>query len=206
MKEARSRHVNRGHVGGTLTDAAGAPWARVTETGLRAGRSFAPSPGVGRVHEVRRISVGPSARCAGWLDWAIAAVMALLLPIAPFAAAAIARDWRYVRGYRATLSRAVGHLGAQIRTEAITRYVGHARGRVALPEGIAGSCTHCGNCCLERRCIFLDWNADGQSRCRIYGSGFWKRLACGRYPRHGLDIALYRCPGFLALLAIDDRE
>jgi hypothetical protein len=134
----------------------------------------------------------------GWLDWSVAATMALLLPVAPFVAALIARDWRYAVGYPQTLLRAAGHLRGQVRSAAASRYRAHARGQLPPPERVVGACTHCGNCCLDRRCVFLDWSPRGESRCRIYGTAFWKRLACGRYPENGMDIALYSCPSFRA--------
>ena len=134
----------------------------------------------------------------GWLDWSVAAAMALLLPIAPVVAALIARDWRYAARYPSSLLKAAGHLRGQWRSAAVSRYRAHARGRVPPPERIAGACTHCGNCCLDRRCMFLDWSPQGGSRCRIYATAFWKRLACGRYPENGMDIALYACPSFRA--------
>ncbi len=134
----------------------------------------------------------------GWLDWSVAAAMGLLLPIAPFVAALIARDWRYAVRYPQTLLRSAGHLRGQVRSAAASRYRAHARARLPPPERITGACTHCGNCCLDRRCVFLDWSPEGESRCRIYGTAFWKRLACGRYPENGMDIDLYACPSFRA--------
>jgi hypothetical protein len=39
---------------------------------------------------------------------------------------------------------------------------------------------------------------DGRSRCRIYGSPFFRKLVCAEYPRTAEDIARYACPSFTA--------
>ncbi len=128
----------------------------------------------------------------------VASLMGLLLPLAPFVASLIARDWRYAAAYPRTVLRAAGHLRGQVRSEAVSRYLTHGGASRPPTERIVGACTHCGRCCLDRRCIFLDWSDAGESRCRIYGTAFWKRLACGSYPENALDIALYDCPSFRA--------
>jgi len=66
-----------------------------------------------------------------------------------------------------------------------------------------GTCTHCGNCCLNRSCLFLDFDAAGRSSCRIYGGRFWSVLNCSRYPESRNDIELYRCASFTAVALPD---
>ena len=162
------------------------------------------------------------------LDWLLAGFMGLLLPIAPLVASILARDSAYLWDYRRSLVKSAGHLRSQVRSRAFSRYVLY--GRLHKPVGetereteretLVGECTHCGNCCMHRSCVFLDWSPEGASRCRIYNSSFWKQLACGRYPESSLDIALYDCPRFTAVppgkpaagvqvipvVAIHDRE
>jgi hypothetical protein len=121
----------------------------------------------------------------------------VLLPIWPFVAAAVARDSSYVRAYARTLERMTKHIRATLRAHAIARFV-DAKLSSAHREAIVGACTHCGNCCLHRSCVFLDFAASGQSRCRIYGGRIWKMLACGEYPTSRVDIALYDCPSYAA--------
>lgn len=130
------------------------------------------------------------------LDWLLAGFMSLFVPVAPFVASIIARDTAYLRDYRRTVVKGANHLRGQVRARAFSRYVLY--GHLPRPEGeaVVGECTHCGQCCLHQQCIFLDWSAEGQSRCRIYDSAFWKKLACGRYPESSVDIALYDCPSF----------
>jgi len=130
------------------------------------------------------------------LDWLLAGFMGLFLPLAPFVATVLSRDPSYLRNYRRTVLRGAGHLRGQVKSRAFSRYVLYGRQPQPIGEVVIGECTHCGNCCMHRQCIFLDWSATGASRCRIYNTSFWKKLACGRYPESSIDIELYGCPSF----------
>jgi len=119
----------------------------------------------------------------------------LLLPLWPFIAGALARDWRYVTRYAQSILVVIAHIRASYRTHALARHLV----RNLVPRGAArpvGSCTHCGNCCLEKSCIFVEFDPAGHSSCRIYGTRLWKLLACGEYPVDAQDIELYACPSF----------
>jgi hypothetical protein len=119
----------------------------------------------------------------------------VLLPFWPLFAGGLARDWGYVIRYRRSVVAAVGHMRAGYRTHAIARHLERsvAPSRSAKP---VGNCTHCGNCCLQKSCMFVRFDAAGHSSCRIYGSRLWKLLACGEYPVDAQDIELYACPSF----------
>ena len=133
------------------------------------------------------------------LDGLWAATLLLLLPVAPLIASLIAADAAYCRRYGNTVVRAARHVGAQFRARAFSRWLFYQAPPAGQRDDIVGGCTHCGNCCLHRQCVFLDWSVEGHSRCRIYGRGFWRLLACGRYPESALDIGLYACPSFAAV-------
>ena len=65
-----------------------------------------------------------------------------------------------------------------------------------IPVQIQGSCTQCGNCCLNKQCFFLKPVDNNQFQCGIYDS-FWRRFSnCNSYPLHAHDIERYACPGF----------
>ena len=149
-----------------------------------------------RLRSRRAVSIGYAlARAAEYLAVATGFI---LLPFVPFAASAVARDWSYGRRYAATLARSPGHFRAILRDRAISRFLMQrlADARPAPKERIVGACTHCGNCCLSRSCLFLDFDEAGRSSCRIYGTSFWNRLSCSLYPANRRDIELYRCPSF----------
>jgi hypothetical protein len=140
----------------------------------------------------------PVRALANALELALVAGMWLLLPLWPFAVAAVNGDRGCVRRYGATLRRMVRHIRAQHRSRSIARMLAHrlAREDRADAERPSGACTHCGRCCLERECIFLAYDGEGRSSCRIYGGRLWRLSTCGEYPSNGQDIALYRCPSF----------
>ena len=119
----------------------------------------------------------------------------LILPILPFFAALIAGDGRFVVHYFKSMSRIIAHIRALRRSHAIARFV-ISGGRSHSGPKPVGACTHCGNCCLDRRCVFLQFDAGGQSSCQIYGGAVWKALACAEYPKSQIDIELYQCPSF----------
>jgi hypothetical protein len=123
----------------------------------------------------------------------------LALPLLPFAASAIAGDWSYLRRYPGTLRRIASHIAATWRSDAVSRAwvlrFDPPGARVAGTR-VVGQCTHCGNCCLHKHCVFLGFDAGGRSFCRIYGGKVWCQLPCGAYPVSQLDIDLYACPSF----------
>lgn len=119
----------------------------------------------------------------------------LLLPVWPLIAGALARDRRYVTRYPRSIVAVIAHMRASYRTHAFARHLL----RNLAPRSSAkpvGNCTHCGNCCLEKSCIFVEFDPAGRSSCRIYGTRLWKLLACGEYPVDAQDIELYACPSF----------
>ncbi|MFN9187618.1 MAG: hypothetical protein ACK5WG_13935, partial [Betaproteobacteria bacterium] len=87
------------------------------------------------------------------------------------------------------------------RSGATSRYVrwrasGRQPSRLAPDERIEGTCTHCGQCCTNKACVFVQFDALGRSSCRIYDTAFWRWLSCGSYPVSREDIEVYRCPSF----------
>ena len=143
--------------------------------------------------------VGSAARSlANALELVLIGGMWLLLPFWPLAVAAVSSERGCVRHYGATLRRIVRHIRAQHRSRSIGRMLEHrfTRSDRRDAEAPSGACSHCGRCCLNRHCIFLAFDGQGQSICRIYGGRLWRMLSCGNYPRDAQDIALYDCPSF----------
>jgi hypothetical protein len=139
------------------------------------------------------------------LQMLLLTVMALLLPMAPFACAALSGQAHFLRQYVNTVKRSASSLGALHRANVIARYVERTLteqwwpSSAAPQETIHGDCTHCGRCCLDRTCVFLDWTDDGLSRCSIHNNWFWKLTSCGKYPIDSPSIAVYNCPSFKAV-------
>ena len=127
------------------------------------------------------------------------AVMAVLLPLAPIACAAIAGRWHYLRHYASTFKHAACTVRALKQSRVIARNLELALNQPSLTHRIEGACTHCGRCCLNSDCVFLSWTADGSSNCSIHNNWFWKLTSCGSYPVNAQSIAVYDCPSFKAI-------
>ncbi len=142
------------------------------------------------------------------IDWMLLGVMWLFLPLAPLVCALIAWDKRYALRYISSLTQCVQMLREMMRAQVISRvlmrrvsqrvniFVPHDRKR---EERIEGECTHCGKCCINKSCVYLQVGENGESRCGIYNNWFWKRLTCGEYPISGEEIGIYDCPSFQAI-------
>lgn len=143
---------------------------------------------------MRPMSFCPLARVA---DTTALAALALLLPLAPLLLASIARDGSYLRRYRGTLRQWLRMLRTMARTSVVARNLQrswNARRGAAAP--IEGECTHCGQCCIQRECVFLRFDAQGRSQCAIHGTWYWRLTSCGRYPIDAADIEFYACPSY----------
>jgi hypothetical protein len=159
-----------------------------------------------RSHARGRLRRGPSGAAARVVaraaELAGIAVAGALLPLWPLGATLVARDASYIKRYPASMVGAARHLRGVMRGRSVSRFVlRKLDGGIPPGEHIAGACSHCGNCCLHRSCMFLAYDRQGRSNCRIYGGRLWSLLACGEYPLHGRDIALYDCPSFSAVPA-----
>ena len=135
------------------------------------------------------------------VETVVLSLMWLLLPAAPIAAYAISGDGSYLRHYRRTWRQCASQLRAMARAQVIARrfYNEKRASQQSQSWRIEGECSHCGQCCLDQTCVFLDHDEQGQSKCRIYGNAFFGLLACAEYPMTKDDIELYDCPSFRAV-------
>jgi hypothetical protein len=122
-----------------------------------------------------------------------------LLPLLPLLATMAFMRWRFVRHYPNTLRKMRVHLKA-MRQGPMQHFFRDVLGRApTVPAQIRGSCVQCGNCCMERRCAFLEQVDNDRYQCGIYNS-VWRRFSnCGSYPLNQHDIDRYACPGYYAV-------
>ena len=120
----------------------------------------------------------------------------LAMPIMPLLASVFFLKLKYVRNYAATFKKCREHVQALAEGPA-NHYFRDLAGLVkVIPNDIEGSCVQCGNCCMDRRCLFLEPVADGKFNCGIYGS-VWRRFSnCGSFPINRNDIERYECPSY----------
>jgi hypothetical protein len=123
-----------------------------------------------------------------------------LLPLSPIGCFILSGDYRFLVRWAATVKQAARMLVAMMSARVIQRNVLPVLGLgEAEPEQVIGECTHCGRCCIDKKCVFVKFDGNGHSRCGIYGNWFWRRTNCGRYPISSREIAIYQCPSFVAI-------
>jgi hypothetical protein len=80
----------------------------------------------------------------------------LTLPLMPLLASILFMRGKYVLEYRATLRKVRIHIAA-LKEGPAQHYFHDVMGRGSdVPQEIHGECVQCGNCCMERRCVFLE--------------------------------------------------
>ena len=104
---------------------------------------------------------------------------------------------KYIRNYRETLRKLRIHHKA-LSEGPVKRYVeSFFSVRLNQSDQITGSCTQCGNCCLDKKCVFLEPLTDVKFVCGVYNSPFRKFSNCGAFPISEEDIVRYDCPGYV---------
>jgi hypothetical protein len=147
-----------------------------------------------------RLPVSPAAASARFMPRLLTVgflgSMYLLLPVLPLVCGVVFLRWRYVRHYARTLRKLVIHLRA-LGEGPVQHYFEDVAGRGDdVPAEILGSCTQCGNCCLDKRCVFLEKGNDDRYLCGIFHSPLRRFSNCGSFPLHAHDIERYDCPGY----------
>ncbi len=128
--------------------------------------------------------------------------LTLCLPAMPVLAAILFLRPGYLRDYRSFLRKMRVHIAA-LREGPAQHYFEDVMGRAAsVPQHIEGHCVQCGNCCMERRCVFLEAIEGGRFQCGIYHSPFRKLSNCGSFPLNQWDIDRYACPSYTATVRI----
>jgi len=118
------------------------------------------------------------------------------LPIMPLLASLVFWRRRFVIQYVHTLKRCVIHVRALAEGPAL-HYFSEVAGQASgVPGEIRGTCTQCGNCCMNHRCLFLEPLGENKFGCAIYDSP-WRRFSnCGSFPLNQHDIDRYACPSY----------
>lgn len=120
----------------------------------------------------------------------------IALPILPIVFAIIFRKKKYIINYEHSLKKLKMHHIA-LSNGPVHRYFGSFfKVRLDQSEHITGSCTQCGNCCLNQACFFLESIDDQKFQCGIYHSPFRQFSNCGAFPISEEDIQRYSCPSY----------
>ncbi len=120
----------------------------------------------------------------------------LLLPLMPLLASLVFFRRKYALQYAGTVKKLVIHIQALCEGP-VRHYFDDVMGSVStVPVEIQGHCAKCGNCCMDRRCVFLEKTSDTEYQCGIYHSPFRRFSNCGSYPLSQHDIDRYACPSY----------
>jgi len=123
----------------------------------------------------------------------------LLFPLLPLLAALVFWRMHFLFDYQQTLKRILVHMKAMSEGPAI-HYFADVMGCVTqVPQAMGGSCVQCGNCCMNKRCIFLQPLNDGRFQCGIYDSPLRRFSNCGSFPLNAYDIERYECPSYFVI-------
>jgi hypothetical protein len=126
----------------------------------------------------------------------------LFLPLMPLFASVLFGRIKYTRNYKDTLERLRVHIAA-LREGPAQHFFHDVLGRGSnVPQEIHGECVQCGNCCMDRRCVFLETADKLTYQCGIYHSPFRRLSNCGSFPLNQWDIDRYNCPSYTASAVI----
>ena len=119
-----------------------------------------------------------------------------LLPVLPLLASIFFGKRKFLLTYTDTLRKALRHIAA-LREGPALHFFHDILGRVKqIPQEIQGQCVQCGNCCMNRKCVFLETVDAGKYQCGIYFSPLRKFSNCGSFPLNQYDIERYECPSY----------
>ncbi len=128
----------------------------------------------------------------------------LMLPVAPIFASLVFGRRKYLLDYDDFIQRMRIHIAA-LQEGPARHYFEDVLGRAkAVPAEITGSCVQCGNCCMNKRCLFLEPIANGRFQCGIYHSPLRRLSNCGSFPLNAYDISRYACPSYQVVEFVRD--
>jgi hypothetical protein len=126
----------------------------------------------------------------------------ILIPVLPVVASLIFLKKKYVLEYTATLKKLKIHIDA-LREGSVAYYFSSLFNLVTEPAvEIAGNCIRCGECCMNKRCVFLEQIGEKEYQCGVYHSPLRKFSNCGAYPVSQRDIDRYACPSYYVIQQI----
>lgn len=119
-----------------------------------------------------------------------------LVPLMPLIVALLLGERRFLTNYGAQRQKFRIHFHA-LSAGPVEHYFRDVFLRVKkVPVTVYGECVQCGNCCLNKRCAFLEALDGGRYQCGIYGTYLRKFSNCGSFPLHAHDIERYQCPSY----------
>ena len=120
----------------------------------------------------------------------------ILMPILPLVMGIIFLKPRFIWQYPKTFVKLNTYIKA-LREGPILHYFNDVVSiKAEIPATIEGTCIKCGNCCLDRRCVFLEQTSEVEFECGIYHSPLRRFSNCNSFPLDARDIERYACPSY----------
>jgi len=120
----------------------------------------------------------------------------VLLPVWPLVFSLVFAKSKFILDYRLTIKALLIYFAA-LKEGPVEHYFSDViSNENVIPPTIKGSCIKCGNCCLDRRCIFLEKSGVDEYICGIYTSPLRKFSNCNSFPLNARDIERYACPSY----------
>ena len=114
------------------------------------------------------------------MTYSLISGIVITVPFWPPMLTVMTGQMKHTQRYFRTIRKGFTHLRALIKMRAIHRYFSGEGNQPPqkIAQNIGGFCNRCGQCCLERRCMFLEKHSDAEYLCGIYGT--WLRESCER--------------------------
>lgn len=122
----------------------------------------------------------------------------LFLPIIPILVYVLTQNSIHLRRYHQSMFLSIKHIFALIRNKSIIFFLKRKLKSDTQKYKIGGYCNNCGNCCLDKVCIFLE-KKNNKYLCAIYDSPFRKAFNCFNYPMNKNEINFYQCPTYFVI-------
>jgi hypothetical protein len=123
-------------------------------------------------------------------------VISVLIPVSPLVMFLLFGEKKFIVAYSDSVKKMRIHLQALSEGPVLHFLEDVCLRKKNIPVQIQGSCVQCGNCCLEKKCFFLEPMGEDKFQCGIYDS-VWRRFSnCNSYPLHAEDIERYNCPSY----------
>ena len=120
----------------------------------------------------------------------------VLMPMLPLLMGVVFLKPRFIWQYSKTFGKLKVYIKA-LREGPILHYFNDVVSiKAEIPASIEGTCIKCGNCCLDKRCVFLEQTSDEEFQCGIYHSPLRRFSNCNSFPLDARDIERYACPSY----------
>ena len=122
--------------------------------------------------------------------------IAICCPFVPLFSYFLSGNIDYIKRYFTTTIDSMSYLDGLIESKCFIRFAKRRFQKEEKTYQIAGYCNNCGNCCINKKCIFLRSDDSLKFYCSIYHSKLRKLFNCAEYPINEEELVFYNCPTY----------